>query len=350
LKPKKLLLISLLLSLGITVLIGCKNQEPSPGTVVTPPADQTEPQYVGSDTCKSCHSEFHTNFAKTQHAASFKPLSDYQLAEPAGEIKIFDSKATDKSATINLSNKDQVYGVMMDHYVIAKAPEGFTDKIYRVAALEKSGDKYVIKPAKTADVDKDGKEEYTAESYTCGNCHSPGITKEAKEYGISCETFHGPGSKHVNATTKAGTMDTKVAIEACNSCHESNPSKNEKGVWIANTHYGTRDYFASKHAQADMNCQTCHESHKANASGMLLKADKAQDVCTKCHQGTTFDLDKMMWKNPTDSRGHFTKDHSFGALPYEKLGDNKDTPEIEITNQEAIDTITKLLPEGEKSK
>ncbi len=348
---KKILLGLLVLALAVTVLIGCNNQKPGPGTAVTPPPTDQQPvaQYVGSDSCKTCHAEYHTNFEKSHHALAFKPLSDYPLTQPAGEIKLFDAKATDKTGNLDLANKDQVYGVMMDHYVVAKAPEDFTDKVYRVAALEKSGDKYVVKPAKEADIDKDGKPDYTAESYTCGSCHSPGIEHNSKDYGVSCESCHGPGGNHVTAANKAGTMDPKTAVNACNSCHESNPSKNDKGVWTANTHYGTRNYFASKHGQsASMNCLTCHDSHKPNASGLLLKADKAQDICAKCHEGKSFDLEKMMWKNPTDARGHFTKDHSFGALPYDKLGDDKKTPEIEITNQEAIDLITKLLPEAAK--
>ncbi|AGA69958.1 doubled CXXCH motif-containing protein [Desulfitobacterium dichloroeliminans LMG P-21439] len=352
-KSKKIILGLALIALVITVLVGCKtqNQTPPPtGTAtdqpVKPPA---EAQYVGSESCKGCHSEYHGNFAKSQHAKAFTPLTDYSLTQPAGEIKLFDPKATDKTGNLDLANKDLVYGVMMDHYVIAKAPEGFSEKVYRVAALEKSGEKYVIKPAKGTDVDKDGKPDYTAESFTCGNCHAPGIEVNSKDYGVSCESCHGPGGNHVSATTKKGTMDPKTAVNACNTCHESNPSKNKDGVWTANTHYGTRNYFASKHGQStSMTCLTCHESHKANASGQLLKADKPQAICAQCHEGKSFDLDKMMWKNPTDARGHFTKDHSFGALPYDKLGDKPKTPEIEITNQEAIDLITKLLPDAAK--
>lgn len=350
-KSRKILLGLALIALVITAIVGCNRQAPGPGAAVTPPTTNqpAQAQYVGSESCKTCHSEYHANFTKSQHAGAFKPLSEYSLTQPAGQIKLFDPKAADKTGNLDLANKDQVYGVMMDHYIIAKAPEGFTEKIYRVASLEKSGDKYTIHPAKETDVDKDGKPDYTAESFTCGNCHAPGIEVNSKDYGVSCESCHGPGGNHVTAATKAGTMDPKTAVNSCNSCHESNPSKNKDGVWTANTHYGTRNYFASKHGQsASMNCMTCHESHKPNASGQLLKADKAQDICAQCHQGKSFDLDKMMWKNPTDARGHFTKDHSFGALPYEKLGDNPKTPEIEITNQEAIDMITKLIPAAAK--
>ena len=349
---KTLLGVAFIALLG-TLVVGCNKEQPAPTPQQT--EDQTAPKttakYVGSETCKGCHTEYHANMTKTKHYSAFKPLSDFPLDKPAGQVTLFDASTPDapKSGTIDLANKDTVYGVMMDHYIIGKAPEGFKDKVYRVAALEKSGDKWAIHPAKEADVNKDGTPDYTAESFSCGPCHAPGIAAGSKDYGVSCESCHGPGGNHVSGEKK-GTMISQTAQDACNSCHTSNPSKSKEGVWTANTHYGTRDYFASKHSQSSMlkDCQTCHESHKVNASGSLLKADKPQDLCAKCHAGAKFDLDKLMWKNPTDERGHFTKDHSFGAMPYEELGDDPKTKPIEIKNQKFIDLITKMLPEVAK--
>ena len=350
-KIKKTLLGLVLIALLGIVLVGCKAQQPAPTPQTGQPAPTTTAQYVGSETCKGCHAEYHTNASKSKHFSAFKPLSSYSLDKPAGQIKVFDALTTDtaKSGTVDLSQGSQVYGVMMDRYVVAKAPEGFKEKVYRVATIEKTGDKYTIKPAKEADVDKDGKPDWSAESFTCGKCHAPGVVVNSKDYGVSCESCHGPGGNHVTAADKKATMDPKTATDACNTCHASNPTKNADGVWIANTHYGTRNFFASKHAQnASTNCLACHDPHKVNATGSLIKADKAQDLCAKCHTGKTFDLDKIMWKNPTDERGHFTKDHSFGALPYADLGDDPSTKPIEMKSQKAIDLITKLLPAATK--
>jgi predicted CXXCH cytochrome family protein len=356
LKTKRILLSLAIIALLSAVLVGCNQANQQPSTPTTPTEQQTTPkqtaQYVGSQSCQGCHGEYHTNYSKTNHAGAFKPLSDYPLDKPAGQITLFDASTPDapKSATVDLSNKDIVYGVMVDDYIIGKAPEGFKDKIYRVAKLEKSGDKWAIHPAKDVDVNKDGTKDYTAETFSCGNCHAPGIGIGSKEYGINCESCHGPGGNHVSAADKKGTMISAVAKDACNSCHASNPSKNAQGVWLANTHYGTRNYFANKHSSSAMlnNCQTCHGSHNVNASGSLLRTDKPQDLCAKCHATSKFDPDKLMWKNPTDPRGHFTKDHSFGKIPYEDLGDDPKTPDIEITNQKVIDLITKSLPQAAK--
>jgi predicted CXXCH cytochrome family protein len=354
LKTKTTLLSLAFVALLGTVLVGCNQQQPTP-TPQEQTGEQPAPttaQYVGSQTCSGCHAEYHANAVKTQHFGAFKPLSDFPLDKPAGQITVFDALTTDaaKSGTIDLSQQGQVYGVMMDHYVIAKAPAGFKEETYRVAALEKVGDKYTVKPAKEADVNKDGTPDWSAESFTCGKCHAPGIGAGSKDLGISCESCHGPGGNHVTAADKKGTMISQVATDACNTCHQSNPSKDKEGNWTANTHYGTRNYFASKHSQSPMlnDCQTCHESHKVNANGSLLRTNNPQELCATCHTGAKFDLDKLMWKNPTDARGHFTKDHSFGAIPYADLGDDPNTPPIEIKNQKVIDLITKLIPDAAK--
>ena len=46
----------------------------------------------------------------------------------------------------------------------------------------------------------------------------------------------------------------------------------------------------------------------------------------------------------SDANSHFTKDHSFGAVKYEDLGDNPATKPIKIKNQKVIDIIKKTFP------
>lgn len=346
---KTLLSLAFVVLLG-SVVVGCnKTVQPAPvPQTVGQPAPATTAQYVGNETCKGCHATKFDVVPGTQHFKEFKSLSDYPLTAPAGPITVFDSATTDsaKSATIDLS-KDKVYGVMVDDYIIAQVPAsaGFKNQIYRVAALKKEGDKWTIQAAKTADVNKDGTPDWTAESFTCGKCHAPGIENNSKDLGISCESCHGPGGNHVSATDKKGTMQTSQ--DACLSCHKSDPTKDTSGNFITTNHYGTRDFFASKHAQSGQlnECLTCHGVHKANANGQLLRADKPNDICAKCHAGSNYDVDKIMWKNPTDNNNHITRDHSFGAMKYEDLGDDPATKPIEIKNQTMIDLIKKSLPD-----
>ncbi|MFZ3102515.1 MAG: cytochrome c3 family protein [Desulfitobacteriaceae bacterium] len=334
--------LSLILSLS-----GC-------GQAVTPPAQQPAPvvtqtataTFVGSEACLVCHKK--TNVLKTKHNQSFKPLSAYQLDKPAGTVTVFDGAATppnSKSTTVDLS---KALGVEMDYYVVAEVPKeaGFAKKYYRVAHIVKSGDKWNLVPASKVE----GKEDWSAGDYTCGKCHSPGLGAPGKpDLTITCEACHGPGSKHIAATTPAELKSSLVLPDAntCLGCHQSDPTKDAKtGVILATNHYGTRDYSFSKHATGGQinSCFTCHNVHGPNANGLLLKKDNPNDLCVTCHADKKYDVKTIMWDNPSDPYGHITADHSFTALKYEDLGDDEATKTLEITKQPALDIIKAKLP------
>jgi len=344
---KKKIFVFLLCLLVVGLLaIGCSQKAPTP-VPDNPNKEPVTAMYVGSATCKECHKQTHEGFIKTRHFNTFKPLEEYDIVNLPDKITVFDmlNEQNPVSTTLDISN---ISGVMADHYVVAQIPvtAGFKNDFYRVASLKKEGDKWKLQPAKTGDFDKDGTEDWGAAAYNCGTCHSPNLGKIQGEGTIGCESCHGPGGNHVQTANKEGTMT--VSQEACHTCHDSNPKKNDQGVWIATNHYGTRNYFASKHAQNEaMNdCLTCHTPHATNKDGKTIIGDDPATNCLKCHD-QAMDVNKLMWVNPTDSNDHFTKDHSFGAMPYEKLGDKKDTEEIEITNEDMIKIIEEQLPKQE---
>ena len=350
---KKLLMTTIISLAFLTVLtVGCNTpQTPAPTPQAAQPMGIAKPTYVGNDTCKQCHPTKFDNVPHTKHFQAFKPISDYPLDKPLGSITVFDGTNTGKptSTSIDLA-KAKVYGVQMDDYIIAEVPAtaGFKEKVYRIAALKKTNDKWQVQPAKQADIDKDGKPDWSAESFSsCAKCHAPGIENASPNYGVSCESCHGPGGNHANSTDKMGTMSLETASTSCLGCHKSNPIKDAQGNFTTDNHHGTRDYFASKHAQSSQvnGCLTCHGPHKANANGALLRADKPADICVKCHAGKNLDPDTIMWKNPSDPYGHITRDHSFGAIKYEDLGDDPATKPLEIKNPTIIDLIKKTLPE-----
>ncbi|RYD03337.1 hypothetical protein N752_21125 [Desulforamulus aquiferis] len=237
---------------------------------------------------------------------------------------------------------------MLDHYVVSKINgiPGF----HRVAALEKTDTGYELHPLEL----KDGNEkEWVAKSYSnCVACHSPGLGVKGAganrlESGLSCETCHGPGAVHAQ-TKKPETIIANQ--DACIKCHTlGEPTQAKDGDFlIADTHYGVRNWFISDHYTSGyLDCLSCHTPHSTNKQGNMLKQDSFKDNCATCHGRMKFNQDEIMWKNPTDPRGHFTRDHSFGKLLYDDLGDNPETKEIEITNPEAIKTIKNSSKGGE---
>ena len=348
LRKSVFLILSIFLLVGILV-VGCQ-QQPQKPTAPAPQTDQAKQPaatatYVGTQACLGCHTGY-ADFKKTNHFATFKPLSEYPLETPAGQITIWDMDQADtpKSTTVDLT---KAYGVMVDDYIIAEVPatSGFKGKIYRVAAVNKKGDKYEIIPAKAQDFDKDGKPDFGAPSYGCGDCHSPGLGKNPQEMTIGCESCHGPGSNHVAATDKKGNM-TK-STDACMKCHKDQPTKSKDGTtWLATNHYGVRNYWASAHGPSRQlnDCLACHTSHKVNTNGKSLVKDDSKAICNQCHAGKNLDPDKLMWKNPTDPTNHITKDHSFGVLMLEDLGDDPNTKETEMKSSKAVDLIKSKLP------
>lgn len=354
---RKSILFASIIALSAVVFAGCgktATPAPAPPAVTTPVVTTTT--YAGDKACKACHEGKDTAYHTTKHSTSFKPLSAYPTTAPLGTITVFDAVNKEKatSAQLDLAKEGTVLGVMMDDYLIAKVP-GFKEAIYRVAAVHKVGDKWEIQAAKgVVDAEgkpvlgADGKPNWSAESYSCGKCHSPGVEVNSPNLGISCESCHGSGTAHVTAANdkKKGSINVPDS-ENCLTCHMSDPTKNATtGVITVNTHYGTRNYSASKHATSGQlkGCMACHPAHQANSAGALLIKDKAADICMSCHADKKYDPAKIMWKNPTDERGHFTADHSFG-IKYEDLGDDLATKPIEVTKPTTLELLKKAVPD-----
>lgn len=84
--------------------MGC-NQEPPTSPQPSGPDLTDTPQqvtYVGDDSCKACHTESYENATHSKHYDAFKPLADFPLEEPVGEITIFDPSKKDNPPSTRL--------------------------------------------------------------------------------------------------------------------------------------------------------------------------------------------------------------------------------------------------------
>ncbi|MFZ5945462.1 MAG: cytochrome c3 family protein [Bacillota bacterium] len=332
-KNKRILVIFFLVFLFLLFPLGCRQQEtPKEDNKVEEPQGQEQATYVGADKCYGCHADFKDMVANTAHVKGFQPLESYNV-QPDSKITIYEDVKEGEPKSYNLSDA-KIAGVMANEYVVGSI-EG---KYYRLASVKEEGGKWKLEPASVADVNKDGTEEWVFKSYTCGDCHSPGLEADPErkmnlEAGFSCESCHGPGSVHVTTRAKEAISNGQ---ESCLNCHTASQPKEEGDILIAQNHYGTRSWFDSNHNTGKPeDCLNCHTSHKINADGKLLKEDSAESLCSKCHQEGV-DVEKLMWVNPTDERGHFTKDHSFGKYLYEKYDDDPATQPVEIRNPETV--------------
>jgi predicted CXXCH cytochrome family protein len=168
----------------------------------------------------------------------------------------------------------------------------------------------------------------------CDGCHTTGF-KTAKdntsgewmarksELGISCETCHGPGSKHAQRGGK-GTIVNPVALSAvqqdqlCGQCHSRVTNKQVKELafpqdfFIGNTDLQERVQFwtfqsnpanfwsngdakknrqqyhdiqKNRHQQAGVTCITCHDVHSSKKGYGQVRGDK-QALCASCHEAS----------------------------------------------------------------
>jgi len=335
----------LVLVLGL-ILSGCAgNETNTKKEKIDTKEVQQMSAYIGTDACITCHSETGQGFAMTSHAGIFKSLDQYNT-DFKQMVNVWDGATKENPATKAI-NLEDTYGVMMDSYVVGNI-DGFSQELYRVASLEKSEQGYELVAASLKDYNSDGIQDWSAKAYSCAECHSPGLVAQGLgiknlEPGISCETCHGPGSIHAQTKRKEAIS---INQNACITCHTlGQPSETEDGSsLIAENHYGTRNWFASDHYTSGyVNCLSCHTSHEVNKEGSMLKGDNFTENCASCHKDENFDIEEIMWKNPTDLHDHVTRDHSFGAIPYEKIGDNPETKEVEITDPKIIKKLKSLI-------
>ena len=106
----------------------------------------------------------------------------------------------------------------------------------------------------------------------CLQCHTTGYNPADGTYkfeGVTCESCHGafqPAHTQKNSPVK---MPVTPDATLCATCHKST----------------TNEWHASKHAEAGIQCEACHNPHSQKP-----KAENVNALCTNCHKdpGSTF--------------------------------------------------------------
>jgi predicted CXXCH cytochrome family protein len=98
--------------------------------------------------------------------------------------------------------------------------------------------------------------------FTCLACHTTGYDASSNSYaaeGVACEACHGPFIVGHPEIPMPFTPDASL----CATCHQIT----------------TDEWRASKHGQAGINCQSCHNPHS-----QAPLADNVTGLCTNCHR------------------------------------------------------------------
>ncbi len=247
--------------------------------------------YVGSETCKTCHSQKYTDWKTTAHS---KMIQDAKA--PGAIIGDFSTNtkfAVDKVALV-------VAGQM-------------TSQRY----LEKRGDEYWYLPA-AWNIETKTWSALTPSKWSgsCTGCHVVGYSASTKtwfENGVTCEACHGPGAEHVALSDKSA-IKYSVGDDMCSRCHsgqvaalestghsswfktqiETNPRYSDNCIKCHSATVIVAKYngetapkladFKTGALQNDRNgitCVVCHDPHKRTNEAQLRNT--VETTCTVCH-------------------------------------------------------------------
>ena len=230
-------------------------------------------QYVGSQSCQSCHPDEFTAQAMSEHAHALAPAK-------AGSPGEWAFGAGRKAITYVSHTNEETYVERAASYFASTKSMGVTPGHKPTIDLEYP----TFHP--------------TTSAVRCFRCHSTGqptlsagFAIQPAEYGIRCEACHGPGAAHVAAGGGSATIRNPQRLNAvemnafCGTCHRKPPEAGVDGDWT--DPWNVRHQPASlsqaacfRKSGGNLSCLTCHDPHAP-----LVTSTKAFDRrCAGCHR------------------------------------------------------------------
>lgn len=319
------ILILVIFSLGFW---SCSNEP-----VVDIAAVTSQPKdFVGSNTCKTCHLEHFDSWKMTLHS---RMLQDVKANEDSIIVSIDETairadlaKLGDKlkvpADKIYVPKKDEILYTIgsqwKQRYLVKK--EGM---LY-IAPVQYNADTHRWVNYEEADWDK------RPWLLKCGGCHATGADLEKntfREPGVGCEACHGKGSWHAalpktavfekrNTILNPAKLTMGIAAQICGSCHNRGQSTMKKGggwpvgyepgkalaSYYQSTSFGAGDkkhvysnefskshhmqyidWQQSIHADEGVTCTSCHYVHQLGMPPTRSQTDFAgSKQCLSCHE------------------------------------------------------------------
>ena len=293
------------------------------------PKAQKEAHFVGSQKCKECHEDESHDWKASLHSKMIQDITK----NPS--VVVADFKQLPEDADFTLAESVYTIGSKFkQRYMIPATINGKEDfRLGNYQWNEETKKWQSFKPYKYWYKDAyphDNREFPT--SNTCDGCHFTGYMSTGKrvEPSISCESCHGPASKHVkdpeNKVFKASLADPIRTNEVCFQCHMRNRDKRLqteykqiKDLWMDAKDYPdgyepgkplisyklpapfalgqeTKEFWANGAAkknrtqgneyihdrmyQHGITCINCHDPHKLTNTA---QKPEGNDACMKCH-------------------------------------------------------------------
>ena len=250
-----------------------------------PPGEVPAAEYVGSETCSTCHEEIYNEFMLSGHAWKLNPVVDGQPPDyPFTEVPEPPEGYTwdDISYVIGGYNWKARF-IDQDGYIITGDENAATQYNFPNPITGSEGG-WVPYHA--------GEEK----PYNCGPCHTtgysawppdahqddrPGIVGTWAEPGIKCERCHGPGSLHAE-NPHGVQMKVDRDAELCGECHlRGSPEAVDASGGFIKHHEQYEELFQSKHIVLE--CVDCHDPHVGVVQLRQAGEQTTRTQCENCH-------------------------------------------------------------------
>jgi hypothetical protein len=246
-------------------------------SIIEPEPTLPELSFVGSESCRGCHTLAYYNWSQSGHPFKLMEIKDGRPVQfPFSTIP-----GPPPGTTWN----DVLYVV-----------GGYG---YKARFVGKDGYFITTGGKNQYDLNTKGWSDYLKDqraAYTCGNCHTTGYSSEGnqkgieglrgtwKEDGVGCEACHGPGSQHVFSPF-GHRLKVDRSTEACASCHHRNGPTNPE-ITVQNGFLMHRDALHSMRltkGHQDFTCVTCHDAHRGALWTKERQIPAVKRTCESCH-------------------------------------------------------------------
>ncbi len=336
-------LVVLLVVVG-TGIYSCKENSPDKGYVAIEPITyhKNGQGYVGSESCKECHSDIYETHIKTAHYGTSakadkknihgnfqKGKNHYRLNDSLGFELVSDRNGAYQQSFL-LKEKKQIASDTLG-VVIGSGTKGQTylkwdgDALYQLqVSYYAPTDEWTNSPGMSQDRFADAR----PVNSSCLECHvtfakstalyGMGNTFKRDEilYGVDCERCHGPSERHVNlhrenpeerhpfAMKTYDDFTQQQRLDACALCHsgirtpkkpafaflpgdtlshfsivDETVLKEPRTLDVHGNQYGLLKASACFEKTETMLCTTCHDPHKPQRGATAMFNEK----CMGCH-------------------------------------------------------------------
>ena len=246
-------------------------------------------EYVGSETCSTCHQGLYELFMMSGHPYKLNPVVDGQPPEyPFTQITELPVGYTwdDISYVVGgYAWKTRFIG--LDGYIITDEPgkSGNSDYLNQW----NFANEVLGTPAGWVQYDSG----IPKKAYNCGSCHTtgysprgnqddlPGLVGTWAEPGVQCEACHGPGGQHVqNPQGMSLVIDRDP--ELCGQCHtRGDVTVIDASNGLIRHREQYLSLFQSKHIT--LGCVMCHDPHTGVIQLRQAGEQTTRTQCESCH-------------------------------------------------------------------